>query len=72
MLQTIQTCFCQANVALQLKISNKKRKIKNYLHILNDDRKPVICAILCQEILTVTSKGEKFVVKRLEVRLPNN
>jgi len=44
----------------------------HYLYILNYDGKVVICAVLCQQILTVASEGEKLVVKALEVRLANN
>lgn len=43
-----------------------------YLYVLNYDRKLSMCAVLCQQILTVAGEGEKFVVKGLEVRLANN
>lgn len=43
-----------------------------YLHILNYDGELLVGAVLCQQILTVTSEGEKFVVKALKVRLSHN
>lgn len=50
----------------------KNVKKKKYLHILDNDRKPAICAVSCQEVLTATSEGEKLVVKSLEVRLAHH
>lgn len=48
------------------------KKNINYLHILDNDRKPAVCAVSCQQILTATSEGEKLVVKSLEVRLAHH
>lgn len=41
----------------------------DYLHILDNDRKAVLCAVSCKQVLAVTGEGEKLAVKSLEVRL---
>lgn len=43
-----------------------------YLYILNYDRKVILWAVLCQQILALANEGEELVVKGLEVRLANN
>ena len=49
-----------------------KTKHTDYLHILNDDRKAVLCAVSGQQILTVASESEELVVEGLEVRLSHH
>lgn len=48
-----------------------KKNIK-YLHVVNDDGELSVCAVSCQQILTVASEGEELVVEGLEVRLAHH
>lgn len=55
-----------------INVRGKKKKNFHYLYIFDDDRKLPVNAVLCEQILTVTSEGEKLVVKGFEVWLAHH
>lgn len=55
-----------------MKVTEKKIKNILYLYVFNDDRKLVLGAVSCQQILTVTGESEELVVKGFEVRLAHH